>query len=140
MAERKVRTAKWSRIERILNTGAIAEKGNVAAFNKANGTLVVSAVAATLHPVGFFEDSFTGDGVRKAKVRLFSEIDVALFGNAAVGPVADDDVGSVCYLSSSWEVTMTATGASVAGRVWGVQPDGVWVQIFGGPTSVALDE
>jgi hypothetical protein len=140
MAERKVRTAKWSRIERVLNTGAVAEKGNVAAFNKTNGTLVVSSVAATLHPVGFFEDSFTGDGVRKAKVRLFSEIDVALFGNAAVGPVADDDVGTVCYLASPWEVTMTPTGASVAGRVWGVVPDGVWVQIFGGPISVALDE
>ena len=31
--ERKVRTAKWSRLERVLKTGAIAEKGNVAALD-----------------------------------------------------------------------------------------------------------
>ena len=130
MAERKTRTARWSRIERLLKVGAVAEKGNIAALDKTNGSLVVAALGTTLEPIGYFEDSFTGDGTRKAKVRLFAEIDVALLGNAAAGPVADDDVGSLCYLASSWEVSMTATGASVAGKVWGVATDGVWVQVF----------
>lgn len=130
MAERKTRTGRWSRIERALKSGAVAEKGNIAALDKTDGQLVVAALGTTLEPIGFFEDSFTGDGVRKAKVRLFAEIDVVLLGNAAAGIVADDDVGSLCYLASSWEVSMTATGASVAGRVWGVESTGVWVQVF----------
>lgn len=127
MAERKTRTARWSRIERALKLAAVAEKGNVAAIDLADGALVAAGLGATLLPIGYFEDSFTGDGVRKIKVRLFAEIDLALFGNAAAS-VADDDVGNVCYLASTWEVSMTSTGAAVAGRVWGVGADGVWVQ------------
>lgn len=129
MAERKTRTARWSRLQRVLKSAAVAEKGNVAALDRADGALVAGGVNTNYLPIGYFEDTFTGDGVRKAGVRLFSEIDVALLANASAGPVADDDVGNLCYLASSFEVSMDGTGKSPAGRVWGVTPEGVWVQM-----------
>lgn len=137
MAERKTRTARWSRLERLLKLGVVAEKGNVAALDRADGSLTNAAVGVGLMPIGYFEESFTGNGTRRMKVRLFAEIDLALLGNSAVGPVADDDVGNVCYLGSAWEVSMTSTGASIAGRVWGVATDGVWVQMVPNGPNIA---
>ncbi len=132
MAERIIKQARWSRIKRILKNAAVAEKGQNACIDTSDGALVPASVATTLNPIGVFEESFTGDGVRLMSVRLFAEIDLTMFANAAVGPVTDADVTKNCYLhSAAAEVSMTATGKSVAGRVWGVETAGVWVQATG---------
>ena len=41
---------------------------------------------------------------------------------------AQADVGTLCYMSDDQTVRMTSTGASVAGYILQVDPDGVWVQ------------
>lgn len=130
MAERLTRQARWSRFKRILKNATVAEKGQLACLDTADGALVPASVATTLRPIGTFEESFTGDGVKIATVKLFYEVELALFANASVGPVADANVGANCYIhSASAEVSMTATGKSIAGRVWGVITAGVWVEV-----------
>lgn len=129
MAERLTTSARWSRINRKLKSGEVAEKGNFACIDSASsGLLVAGSVATTLDCIGYFEDSFTGDGTKTINVRLWKEIDVQLLDNAASGTLADTDFGALVYIASTHEVTKTATGASVAGRCWGVTTQGVWVE------------
>lgn len=129
MAERPIRFKTIDRIERALKSGATAEKGNVACIDLSDGSLVPGAALTTLLPIGWFESSLTGDGTTTIGVKLFSEITCAVLSNAGTGPVADDDVGALCYLHSAFEVSMTSTGKSYAGRVWGMLGTKVLVQM-----------
>ena len=130
MAERLINSKKISRIERVLKNAAVAEKGNVACIDLDDGALVVGAVDTNYLPIGWFEDSLTGDGVKTIGVTLFSEIECAVLINSGTGPVADDDVGALCYLHSAFEVSMTGTGKSVAGRVWGITGSGAGAKVL----------
>ena len=130
MAERLIRTQTWSRLERVLKNGAVAEKGNVAAIDLTDGALVVGAVATTLFPIGYFESSLTGDGTKTISVALFREINIVPLVNSGTGPVDDGDVGNLTYLHSAFEVSMTGTGKSVAGRVWGIKGSGAGATVF----------
>lgn len=136
MAERKKRTARWSRLKRILKTAIVAEKGQLACFDTADGALVAAIQLATVVPIGYFEESFTGNGTLVASVTLFSEIDVQYLPLSATTPPTDADVGKVVYLRADG-VTTTATTAGVVGRVWGADSGGAWVQsiISGGAVS-----
>jgi hypothetical protein len=129
MAERPIRSKPISRIERALKSAAVAEKGNVACIDLGDGALVPVSVATDLLPIGWFEESLTGDGTTPVGVKLFKEIEVVLLPNAGSGAVDDGDVGNVCYLTATAAVTMTSTGASVAGRVWGVSGTNVLVEM-----------
>jgi len=133
MAERKKVEARWSRIELVLKNTSVAEKGNVACIDSTDGSCVPSAASATLTPIGYFEESFTGDGTRKIKIKLFSDILVNFLPNASSGTaVAAADMLKSCYLNADSSVTTTTTGRSVAGKVWGVVTGngaGVWVQM-----------
>jgi hypothetical protein len=129
MAERKKVEARWSRIKRVLKTSAVAEKGQLACLDTGDSGLVVpAAVSTTLIPIGYFEESFTGDGSRRISIKLFTEIDVHLFTASATGAPLDADVGKVVYLRATPEVSTTATSSSVAGRLWAVTTEGCWVQ------------
>lgn len=132
MAERLIRFKTLSRIERVLANAEVAEKGHVACIDLTDGTLVAGAVSTTLFPIGWFESSLTGDGTATIAVKLFSEKLVAALANASTGAVDDDDVGALCYVHSSSEVSMTATGKSVAGRVWGLSGALVLVEMAAG--------
>jgi len=129
MAERLIQPKTISRIVRALATGAVAEKGNVACINLDDGTLVAGAQDANYFPIGWFEESLTGDGATTIGVKLFSEIECAVLVNSSSGPVADDDVGALCYLHSSFEVSMTGTGKSIAGRVWEIVGSGAGAKV-----------
>lgn len=135
MAERKISTKRISRIKRALANGEVAQKGNIAAIETADGTLIVSKQDTTIFPLGYFEDSFTGDGTKKMSVKLFGEIELHAFAND--GTIADDDLTATCYLHSSSEVSLTSTGKSIAGRVWEVESSAaggtVWVQMLQAP-------
>lgn len=124
MAERLIRFKTLSRIERVLADGETAEKGNTACIDLTDGSLVASAVSTTLFPIGWFETSLVGDGSTLIGVKLFSEVPCAVLPNAGSGAVDDGDVGALCYLTATSAVTITSTDASVAGRVWGLLPDG----------------
>jgi hypothetical protein len=136
MAARVLQSQEWTRLERVLKNAAVAEKGQVACIDTADGSLVPGAVSTTLLPIGLFESSATGDGVATIFVRLFASVAVVPLVNSATGPVDDGDVGSLTYIHSATEVSMTAAGKSVAGRVWGIVGSGagatVYVQLTSG--------
>lgn len=136
MSERPIRFKTISRIERKLKSGEDAERGNVACIDTSDGSLVPTSVATTLFPIGWFEETLTGDGTKTVGVKLFSEITCAVLPNAESGAVDDGDVGAFCYLTATAAVTTTSTGASVAGRVWGLLGSNVLVEMASevGPT------
>lgn len=129
---RLVKTQVLTRLERLLKSGEVAVQGEVACIDLGDGALVPGSVATDLLPIGYFESNATGDGTLTVFVTLFSPVTVAAMISSGTGPVADDDVGNVCYLhNASSNVSMTSTGKSVAGRVWAVSGTTVWVQMAG---------
>lgn len=131
MAERKVDCMRISRIRRALKLASVAEKGQIACIDTADGALVASSVVATLVPIGYFEESFTGDGTRVCSVRLFEEITVQCLTASATGAPVNADMLKVVYVRTSPEVSTTATSSSVAGRFWGLTSNGLcMVQMF----------
>lgn len=130
MAQRTTRTEKWSYFEHVLANTEAAEKGNTACIDTSSGEIVAAQSGAGLLAIGYFEQNLVGNGTAKVRVRLFREITLDRFTNAAApNAVAADDIGSFCYLAGPATVTMDATGNSVAGRVWGVSSTGVLVQM-----------
>ena len=132
MAIRRRKRQAWSYFERVLATGEVAEKGNVACIDTAaNGQIVAAKVDTGLLPIGYFEESLTGDGTKTVRIQLFREIWVDTLVNAAGGDaVTDAMVGQACYLDAGGAtVQSVATGASIAGRVWGVTTEGVLVEM-----------
>jgi hypothetical protein len=117
----------------VLRTATVAEKGNVACIDSVDGACVPASAIATLTPIGYFEESLTGDGTKKVKIKLFSEILVQFLPNASSGTaVVAADMLKSCYLNADSSVTTTTTGRSVAGKVWGVVTGngaGVFVQM-----------
>jgi hypothetical protein len=130
MAARVIQTQVWTRLERVLKNAAVAEKGQVACIDTSDGSLVPASVSLTLLPIGVFESSATGDGVATIFVRLFAPVEVVPMVSSATGPVADDDVGSLTFLHSATDVSMTGTGKSVAGRVWGLVGSGAGATVY----------
>lgn len=128
--DRMTREERWGYLERALADGEVAEKGHVACIDLSDGSLVAAQDgSATLLPIGYFEESFTGNGTRKMRVRLFRELILHRFANAAnPNDVGDGDVGNVCYFADSQTVSMDDTNRSVAGRVWGVTSAGVLIE------------
>lgn len=127
--ERMRQRQAWSFYEGILQSGEVAEKGKLVCIDLTAGTLVMGQADANLLPIGYAAASFTGDGVKKLRVELFTEIWVDLWTNDGSSAVAADDVGNVCYIKDAVTVSMDGTSRSVAGRVWGVSSAGVLVQM-----------
>lgn len=131
MAERKKRTGRISRIKVALVAAGVAEKGQVACIDSVDGKAKVAAVSATLVPIGYFEESFTGDGTRLIAIELFEEITVHYLTASGTGTPVAADLLKVVYLRTSPEVSTTSAGSSVAGRFWGFSSDGLcMVQMF----------
>lgn len=130
MAERLINSKTISRIDMVLKLAAVAEKGNVACIDLDDGALVVGAVNDNYLPIGWFESSLTGDGTTEIGVKLFDEIECAVLINSSTGPVAAANLGALCYLHSAFEVSMTSTGKSIAGRVWGLRGSGAGAKVF----------
>lgn len=129
---RMTRTEVWGYFERPLASGAVAVKGEIACIDTATGDLVPVSTSATLVPIGYFEDEFTGDGIRVMRVRLFREVTLHRFRNDPTGTdgIEDADVMKVCYLLNGSTVTEVATGRSVAGRVWAADANYVLVEFL----------
>lgn len=95
----------------------------------ANGYATPGAVAATLTALGRAEEtvdnSAGGNGAKSVNVRR----GVFRFANKAGDLVTQALLGKPCYIEDDQTVRLTATGASIAGTVMGVDADGVWVRI-----------
>jgi hypothetical protein len=123
------REERWGYLERVLTDTEVAEKGHVAAIDLATGEIVKMADADGLLPIGYFDESFTGDGTRAIRVRLFREIILHGFVNDAdPNQVEESDVGNVAYFKDSQTVSMVGTDRSVAGRIWGLRAGMVLVE------------
>lgn len=127
--ERMWRTEVWAYLERVLQNTEVAEKGHIAAVDLATGELVAGQSGVDLIPIGYFEQSFTGNGTRKIRVRLFKDVILHRFDNdGSPNAVADADFLQPCYLKDSKTVSALGTSRSVAGRVWAVTSAGVLIE------------
>lgn len=130
MAQRAKRIEAWSYFEHTLASGEEAERGHLACIDTSSGELVVGQTGEGLIPIGYFDRDLTGDGAAKARVQLFSEKMIHRWANdSGAGEVDSADVGSSCFIKDSETVTITATGASPAGRVWAANASYVWVEM-----------
>ena len=133
MTARMTRNEAWGYFEHPLTNAVAVERGELACIDTATGLLTKGATSLTLRPIGYFETDGTGDGTTTFRVRLFDEIRVHWWDNDTGGtPVVAADVGNLCYVLDDRTVTGDATGASAAGRVWGVNTlNGVAVEMIG---------
>jgi hypothetical protein len=118
-----IRTAPLAAATRIF-------KGALGVLNAA-GKAVPGAVALNLIPLGRARETF--DNSAGAADAVTGEFDVGtfLFRNLAGDPVLAADLGKDCFIADDDAVARTnGTGTrSVAGKVRGVEPAGVWVEI-----------
>jgi hypothetical protein len=121
MAERTIREAHWGYYSFVLKSGVVAEKGNIAAFDTSDGSVVNAASGATFIPIGVFHESKVGDGIVKCQVKMWREIQLTWWDNDATTPAALTDRGKVAYLKDNHTVSMDGTGRSKAGMVFDVQ-------------------
>jgi len=109
-----------------------------------NGIAVLDLTTGTVKPATSASDSFLILGkfaedvdataaAQLVKVNLIREVRAEWFAQdatftAAVAGATSVDVGKIAYLADDQTVTATATGRSIAGRVWAVETRGVLVE------------
>ena len=103
--------------------------GSLVAAN-ATGYATPGAVAATLTYLGRAEETVDNTGADGALSVLVRRGKAFKFANSAADAVTQASMGKVCYIEDDQTVSATSdTGArSAAGKVIGVETDGVWVQ------------
>lgn len=121
MSERITRVEAVKSIDLPVTNAVDFKKGEMACFDTATGLVTVGAVSATLKPIGHFRTNGTGDGTTLHTIRLFKELRLHWWDNAASpNDVGASDRGNDCYIDGVQSVTTLATGRSVAGEVWAV--------------------
>jgi hypothetical protein len=119
--ERPVIEAHWGYYPFVLRNGDVAEKGKLACLDRATAGIVRKGVTATgLVPVGVFNESLTGDGVKKISVKLFDEIRAIWWNNDTTTPITANDIGDPCYIKDDVTVSGDNTGRSLGGMVLAV--------------------
>jgi len=118
-----------------LASGLKAWTNGIAVLDFATGTVkpATSASDSFLILGKFAEDVDATAAAQLVKVNLIREIRAEWFAQdatfaAAVGLATSTDVGKIAYLLDDQTVTATATGRSIAGRVWAVETRGVLVE------------
>ena len=106
--------------------GAVIHAGSLVA--SAAGIASAPTKAASLVALGRAEESVTG-GAADGDVTVRVRRGVFAWGNSAGGgALANTDIGADAYIADDQTVTKTDTGSSKAGKVLGVDSDGVWVE------------
>jgi hypothetical protein len=119
--DRMVIEAHWGYYPFVLKNGDVAEKGKLACLDRATAGIVRKGATATgLVPVGVFNESLTGDGVKKISVKLFDEIRAIWWTNDSTTPLTANDIGDPCYIKDDVTVSGDNTGRSLAGMVLAV--------------------
>ena len=137
MADRRRKQYVWGYFERPLKNAAVAVKGQIACIDTADGALVPVSAAATLVPIGYFEQSMTGDGTTVCRVMLFKDVYLDKFTNDGSTAVTNAQVMQLCYLKDGSTVSGDSTSRSVAGKVWFANSTYVLVEM--GATSDLVD-
>lgn len=103
--------------------------GGLAVAN-ATGYAAPGSTAAGLTYLGRFEEtvdnSAGGDGAQSVMIRRGKAF---RWQNSGVDPVTQGDLGKTCYIVDDETVAATDGGAtrSAAGKVVGIEADGIWV-------------
>jgi hypothetical protein len=119
--EKARRFETWKYKSFTLASGTKAYKGGRAALNS-SGKVVPATSATGLLAIGVFHETVDATAADKpVTVDLEKEIVVERFVNATAGDAcASTDVGQMGYMMDDQTVTKTASGRSVAGRIWDV--------------------
>ena len=116
MAERLIMEAHWGYYDFVLKSGVLAERGNIAVIDSADGAITKAGPGTGLIPLGLFAATLTGDGIATVQVKLWHELVGYWFDNDTVAPVVIAKRGQAAYLKDEHTVTLTATG-SIAGMI-----------------------
>ena len=103
--------------------------GTIAARD-ANGRLTKGATATTLRGVGVFVADYDNTSGAAGAFNAEARVGIFAFANSASGDaITKADIGADCYIVDDQTVAKThATNTrSIAGRVFDVDTDGVWV-------------
>lgn len=132
-AQRSNQPAKWTRKRFTLAANHAAYKGGAACLSLAGGSapgkVIPGATATTLLYIGTFaENKATSASDQLVDVDLGEEIEVRWYTNGS-SSIAATDIGGLCYIVDDTTVAKSATGKSLAGRIWDVDSTkGVAVQ------------
>jgi hypothetical protein len=105
--------------------------GGALVVANATGFAAPGSVATTLTALGRAENLVDNTGgADGAKTVLVRRKQAFKFANHAADLVVQADFGKTCYVVDDQTVAKTAGGAtrSIAGKVIGVEADGVWVE------------
>lgn len=116
-----------------LNLPAAAAKkfyaGAIAARDAA-GNATPGATATDILGVGRVKDQVDNSSGAAGALRVEIEKGIFQFANSATDPVLVSDIGNDCYIVDDFTVSHTDTNQSVAGKVFDVDANGVWVQFL----------
>lgn len=120
--ERMSSREAWDYKEFTLSSGHKAFKNGLAAIDLGSGKVVPGDARTDLFVIGKFAQTMDATSADKlVNVQLSHEVWIEWFANDTLGsPVAATDLGALCYVKDDQTVTQSPTGASIAGRVWGV--------------------
>jgi hypothetical protein len=93
------------------------------------GVAIAAIESAAINCLGRAESTVTG-GAADGDVRIAVKAGVFQFANDAGDPIAASDIGANCYAADDQTVSKTdnAGARSVAGSIFDVDADGVWVR------------
>lgn len=130
--ERMSSREAWTYKQFTLTSGHKGYKNGIAAVALGTGKVVQGATSSSLLVIGKFAETVDATaGDKLVNVYLGREVWVEWFTNDS-NSIAATDLGALCYLKDDQSVTITPTGASVAGRIWGVDSaKGVAVELLG---------
>lgn len=119
-AARMLTRERWTRRNFTLASGNVAYQGGIACIDLSTGKVEPGHAETDLLVIGTFARSVDATSADKAvDVDLGREIEVIWYANDATS-IASTDIGSLCYVKDDQSVTITPTGASIAGRIWAV--------------------
>ena len=111
-------------------TGVKIYAGSIVAAN-ASGYATPGATAATLTALGRAAETVDNTaGANGAKTVLIDRKEAFKFANYASDAVTQAELGKTCYIVDDFTVAKTSNSnaRSAAGKVLGVESDGVWVE------------
>jgi hypothetical protein len=129
--ERQSNQESWQSHLFTLASGNKAWKNALIGIDLGTGKVVPASTRTDLLIIGKAAETVDATSADKLlNVRLAREVWVEWLANDATSIVATD-LGALCYLKDDQSVTITPTGASVAGRIWAVDSGrGVAVELL----------
>jgi hypothetical protein len=122
--KRMTRNDSFRTISLPLTSGQKVFQGGIACYDTAAlGGLKKGAVSTTLVRIGNFAENAdnTSGGAPNVNVKLDQEVFASWYDNSTgAGAVLASSIFGNAYIVDDHTVTITSTGASVAGRIWDV--------------------